>query len=66
MYCKNCKHFSRAEEKVNGFVVGYCDLEPFDERSLENNHSMAVACGHDGGVAVGEMFGCVNFTAAAK
>lgn len=65
-YCKNCKYFEEQDDKIKGFVVGHCEIEPFDNRDLKNNHTMSVDCGHDGGITVGEMFGCVNHTEEMK
>lgn len=61
MNCKNCKHFEKHDEEINGFIVGCCDEEAFENRNLKDNHRMSVECWHDGGITVGEMFGCINF-----
>jgi len=58
--CKTCKYFTNKEKHEDGFFIGLCDKEPFDVREMERT-DMAVQCGHDGSISVGEDFGCVNY-----
>jgi len=58
--CKTCKFFGHKEKhEEKDFIIGLCDLEPFDIEDMESNQ-MAVQCGHDGKISVGENFGCIN------
>ena len=58
--CKECTHFKNLEKHENGFLIGFCEIEPFDVRTM-NSQDMAVQCGHDGGITVGENFGCIHW-----
>jgi len=68
--CKTCKHFTINTDKRDDwlighltFIVGRCDgpaENNFDVRDMKADQ-MAVTCGHDGGVTVGENFGCIHY-----
>lgn len=62
--CKTCNFFVPFTKESSlikdGVGIGTCDKEPFDTWSMESNN-MAIICGHDGPIYVGEDFGCVNY-----
>jgi len=55
--CRNCEHFEGYKFHSNGFLIGFCALEPFEVSDM-NSNQIAILCGHDGGVYYGEEFGC--------
>lgn len=63
--CKDCGHWKNKEKHWAGFFVGTCNKEPFDVRDMKADE-MAVVCGHDGSVSVGENFGCIHFEKIGK
>jgi hypothetical protein len=65
--CKNCESFRIGKipsYRFNGgFTVGSCAgpaEADFDVGDMKSNQ-MAVNCGHDGGIIIGENFGCIHF-----
>ena len=58
--CKDCSNFDDIEKHEDGFLIGSCEVEPFDMREMISDQC-AVVCGHDGYVVVGENFGCIHF-----
>lgn len=68
--CKNCKWFLEGDliqGGLNGvkFVTGTCMCSPFDIDNMKPN-DMAIFCGHDGPIYVGEYFGCINYNKESR
>ena len=58
--CETCSHWSERKKNNSEVDARLCDLEPFDIRSMKDDH-FAIICGHDGGVFCGPKFGCIHW-----
>ena len=70
MRCKNCKHYKpeqmdvwRGIGKETDYYDGYgtCDNEYCQWDCKMPKNLMTVTCFYDGGVIIGEDFGCIHF-----
>lgn len=62
MKCKDCNYFKIDEDESNNdFKIGFCAVQGSETTDMKSDE-MAVICSHDGGVFVGENFGCIKFS----